>query len=225
MVKKMLKRLAKKTLLRTPLKRHFIPAYRYMYRPEQLWFLCEALRSTADVEGNIAEIGCAFGNTTIFLNFYMDDIGLEKPYYAVDTFSGFVDDDIDVEVNDFGKGAYSDIYENEFSLNDQAWFDLAMKKSKIRRVQSIKADVNVYDLSTLAPLSFCLLDVDLYRPIKKALPELYASMSPGGLIVVDDCDADFEVWEGADRAYKEFMQTLGRAPDIRHQKLGLIRKE
>jgi len=47
-----------------------------------------------------------------------------------------------------------------------------MLQNAITRVKSIEADVNQYDLRTLGPLSFCLLDVDLYRPIRKSLKEL-----------------------------------------------------
>ena len=92
------------------------------------------------------------------------------------------------------------------------------------RVKSIEADVNQYDLRTLGPLSFCLLDVDLYRPIRKSLKELYDVLSPGGIMVVDDCDESNRVWDGADQAYKEFMKDAGRPIEIRHGKLGLIRK-
>jgi len=48
-----------------------------------------------------------------------------------------------------------------------------MQDNCVGNVQFIKVDVNEFDLTTLGSLSFCLLNVDLYHPMKKAIPELY----------------------------------------------------
>jgi predicted O-methyltransferase YrrM len=69
-----------------------------------------------------------------------------------------------------------------------------------------------------------LLDVDLYRPMAKALPELWEVLSPGGIMVVDDCNPDDVLWDGSDQAYKEFVATRGLAAEVVHGKLGLVRK-
>ncbi len=146
---------------------------------------------------------------------------IEKKYYALDTFSGFVEEDIQFEVNNRNKN--KKLFKH-FRLNKQKWFDGTIKQNKINRVVSIQADVNHYDLTTLGPFSFVLLDVDLYRPIKKALKELYQELTPGGIIVVDDCDADNVAWDGSDQAYKEFMDERNEPVKIVHNKLGIVRK-
>ena len=68
------------------------------------------------------------------------------------------------------------------------------------------------------------LDVDLYRPMKSGLSKLYQGLEPGGVIIVDDCDENDARWDGADQAYKEFMQEIGQPVDIVLGKLGVIRK-
>ena len=146
---------------------------------------------------------------------------IEKDYFAVDTFSGFTRKDLDFEVTSRGKTKSE--YEL-FQVNKKKWFDQTMGQNRISRVQSIKADVNNYDLKTLGPLSFILLDVDLYRPMKKALPELFSILSPGGIMVVDDCDETNFLWDGSDQAYKEFMKEIGQNIQIVHEKLGIIKK-
>ena len=113
---------------------------------------------------------------------------------------------------------------NQFQVNKKEWFDQTMKDNGVTRVQSTEADVNNFDLTTLGPLSFVLLDVDLYRPIKKAMKELYEVLSPGGIMVVDDCDESDVLWDGADQAYKEFVKEIGQPVEIKHRKLGVIRK-
>ncbi len=100
-----------------------------------------------------------------------------------------------------------------------------MRQNNITGICSIETDVNEYDLTTLGPLSFVLLDVDLYRPIRKALPELYQVLSPGGIMVVDDCDPSSDRWDGSDQAYKEFMEERSLPSQIIYGKLGIIRKQ
>jgi len=92
------------------------------------------------------------------------------------------------------------------------------------RCESIQDDVKHVEYAARGPFSFVLLDVDLYKPTRKALGELYASMSSGGIIIVDDCDEHDLRWDGADQAYKEFMRSIGQPPRIEHQKLGVVHK-
>lgn len=56
--------------------------------------------------------------------------------------------------------------------------------------------------------------MNFYLPMKKALPELYAVLSPGGTIVVDDCDPTNLRWDRSDQAYKEFMEEKSQATQI-----------
>ena len=142
-------------------------------------------------------------------------------YHALDTFSGFVAEDIDYEIANRGKA--SGLFTG-FRVNKKKWFDAAVKQNRVNRVRSIEADVNKYDLSQLAPLSFVLLDVDLYRPVLKGLRELYDGLSPGGMMVVDDCNPHNVRWDGLDQAYKEFTTQMNLPAQIVYRKLGIIRK-
>lgn len=205
----------------SPLRRYFFPKYAYYFNPPQLSFLCACIEETRNVPGSIAEVGCFLGATTVYLNKYMDACDIEKPYRSVDTFDGFVADDIQYEVEKRGKT--KDLFTG-FRGIKKSWYDKIMLDNGITRVTSTQADVNKFDLTTLGPLSFVLFDVDLYRPMKKGLPELYQALSPGGIMVLDDCDATSMQWDGADQAYKEFMQERGLEVEIVFGKLGVIRK-
>jgi hypothetical protein len=151
----------------------------------------------------------------------MTDQLIEKEYYAIDTFSGFTRDDADFERNFRGK---TKLPYRGFSINDKRWFDAGMELHNIHRVHSIQADVTCYDLTLLGGISFALLDVDLYRPTKKCLVEVYRMLTPGGIIVVDDCDPNENQFDGAAQAYAEFMQTIKKPNKIIHNKLGIIEK-
>ncbi len=208
-------------LFHTPFRKNFFPNYDYNFTPPQLCFLCQCIEDTRHIKGAIAEIGCAGGSTTVFLNKYLDAQDITKTFYAIDTFAGFVSRDIEYEVSNRGKSAGMFA---SFRLNRKKWFDGTMQQNGINRVRSIQANVNEYDLKTLGPISFALLDVDLYRPMKKSLRELYEVLSPGGMIIVDDCNPyDFR-WDGSDQAYKEFMKEINQPARVVHGKLGMIRK-
>jgi SAM-dependent methyltransferase len=195
--------------------------YSYNFRPPQLCFLCACLEEVRDLPGNFAEVGCARGHTAVFLNHYMSDRGIEKRYFAIDTFGGFVAEDVRYEVEQRGKapGMIAG-----FENNKQEWFDETLRANGIARVTSIRADVNELDLGSLGPLAFCLLDVDLYRPMSKALRELFAALVPGGILIADDCDSANPRWDGAEQAYREFCAREGFPYRVVHGKLGVIRK-
>ena len=217
-----LARLLKEIQFRSPLRKYFFPRYLYNFTPPQLCFLCQCLEDTRHLAGSYAEIGCDHGATTVFLNKYMDAQNIPKTYYALDTFLGFVAADIAFEIALRGKT--KDLF-TSFQVNNKKWFDGTMRENHITRVHSITADVNHYDLRTLGPLSFILLDVDLYRPMKKCLPQLFEVLTPGGIIVVDDCVSSDIRWDGSDQAYKEFMRGKNHPPQIIHGKLGIVRKD
>ena len=214
-------KLIKEIQFNSPLRRYFFPRYAYNFSPPQLCFLCQCIEDTKHIEGAICEVGCAAGSTTVFLNKYMDAQNIEKAYYAIDTFSGFVSEDIEFEVANRSKTKKLLM---GFQANNKKWFDGTMQQNKITRVSSIEADVNKFDLTTIGSLSFSLLDVDLYRPTKKALQELYDVLSPGGIVVVDDCDSSNIRWDGSDLAYKEFMKEIDQTAQIIHGKFGVIQK-
>jgi O-methyltransferase len=214
----------KDVLVRSPWRRRVLPRYAYNFDAAQLCFLCECLERTRDAGGCIVEIGVAGGETTLFLNNYLDAVRIDKEYVAVDTFAGFVHNDVHFEVTRRGKRREDYEGIDGFRVNKKAWYDATMRMNGVTRVRSIQADVNEFDLQALGTIAFCLLDLDLYRPIKKALGEVYKALSVGGIIVVDDCSRADIRWDGALQAYQEFMGTLGQPERIVHGKLGVVTK-
>ena len=214
----------KEIALHSPWRRSAMPRYDYMFDPAQLCYICHCIEQTRNVPGNIAEIGVANGETSVFLNKYLTAQQIEKNYIAVDTFAGFMPEDVAVEVTQRGKRGVRFRGLGGFQINKKAWYDATMQWNHITRVRSIQADVNQFDLRTLGALSFCLLDVDLYRPMKKALGDLYEGLSAGGIMVVDDCSLINPHWDGSLQAYQEFTRERGLTEEIVHGKLGVVRK-
>jgi hypothetical protein len=165
------------------------------------------------------EVGCALGHTTVFLNKHLDFLGVEKPYYAIDTFSGFTEADVGFEVRNRAK--QKDHYKG-YSINKKKWVDATLAANSITRVVTIEADVNQYNFSPLGEISFALIDVDLYQPVQAALKGIFPLLAPGGLIVVDDCAANNR-YDGSLQAYQEFVAGRSLPAEVVLGRLGLIR--
>ena len=196
-----------------------LPRYMYNFTPPQLMFLCEALERTRNLPGPVLEIGCAGGFTTLFLNRYMDSMRIEKPYVCIDTFGGFTEADVAVELGSRGKQAGE--YGRLWTDWSKELFEQTMRLNRVSRVRTIQADINELDTSPLGAPSMCLVDVDLYRPVTSALQKVYPAMAGGGMIIVDDC-APNSKYDGALQAYTDFTRERGLPLRLTLDKLGVI---
>ena len=219
--------LAFHTAFHTPLRQYLPPRYQYLHTPAQLAFLCRCLDETRDIPGCIVEVGCYRGETTLYLNYHMTSEGIEKPYAAIDTFSGYKRADLDVDVQ---YGTHPDVYPTRFEVNDQRWFDAAMLRSGFTRgrVRSIAADAGAFDFARLGPIAFCLSDVVLDKPTRLGLPRIWDALSPGGIIVVDSVDPSLQApgcYFGSCHAYHDFVEELGLDPRFECRQYGVLTKQ
>lgn len=215
------KRVVLHGVIRTPLRGLALHRYDYMYEPAQLVRLATLLDEALAADGSIVEIGCAHGRTTVFLNRFLDDVAPERNYVAIDTFSGFTESDVREERR---RGRRSP-YERWFRANSPQVFERTMALNGVDRPEVVEADVNDFDFASLGTIAFCLVDVDLYRPVLAALEGVWPRLAAGGVIVVDDCDPDDRRWSGAHEAYIEFSDAIGVPPTIELRKLGIIRRD
>jgi hypothetical protein len=151
----------------------------------------------------------------------MDENAIVKDYYAIDTFRGFVPEHVRHEVERRHKDRNVGTF---FSVNKKKWFDYSLKVSGVDSVISVEDDATKFDFDRIAPISFALLDLDLYLPMIDVLPRLYRNLSKGGVIVVDDCSIEDRRWDGSLVAYTEFVCKTGLKREILFEKLGIIRK-
>ncbi|MBU1727075.1 MAG: TylF/MycF family methyltransferase [Candidatus Omnitrophica bacterium] len=197
--------------------------YRYEFSPQQLFLMCNYIRETKSVEGDIAEIGCYFGDTTVFLNKFMDFEKIDKRYICVDTFTGFDKAAIDFEKKNREK---THDYRSAYIYNNKKWFEETMRLNGIKRVEVIRADICSYDFCDNTKLSFTLIDLDLYSPTKSALEKVYRKLSKNGVIIVDDCRPSLQthIFDGALAAYREFVKENNLQELYLLDKLGIIVK-
>jgi hypothetical protein len=194
--------------------------YPYMFEPSHLIALSNLLLSV-QVPGAAIEVGCNQGWTTCWLVEALREAGINRPYHCVDTFTGFLAEDVAVEVNDRGKtgGAFT----NHFAANDQRWLDASLRRLGYTNVKTHKADASNFDYRAIGPIAFALVDVDIYRPVKLSLERVLAGRVKGGVIVIDDCDPSHALWDGAYQAYMEICREHSLPVEILGGKLGVIR--
>ena len=148
-----------------------------------------------------------------------------KRYWALDTFGGFVAGDVAHEQKARGKDSPDDRRAlGKFTVNSRRWFERTLLFNGITRVTTHAAAVQDFAFSAEVRFCFVLIDVDLYLPTRAALEKLWPLLSPGGVIVVDDCHAD-HVYDGSRQALEEFCAARGLTFEVVELKLGVLRKQ
>lgn len=194
------------------------PNYPYNLEPIQLATLVMEIERLHGIEGSILEIGVSRGMTTRFIAQHIHVNNYDEHFYAIDTFSSFLKEDLDYEINKFEKkeseltGFYCADYQK--LVTDLKRFDF---------IKVIQSDCSAVDYKLLSPIKLVLLDVDLYITIKKTLPLIYDQLIDGGVILIDDV-LKGTIYDGAERAYKEFCLENNIEPKIIGNKCGIIRK-
>lgn len=216
-----LKSVLKEIISRTVLRKFLFPRWRYNFSAVDLLVICECINQVKDVKGALVEVGCEYGETTLFLNNYLNEAGISKSYVCVDTFNGFTERDLDYEVNIRLKTRANLL---GFRNNSKNWFLKTMRDAGYSYVQVFQADAATFDFTTISPFCFALIDIDLFKPIQACLPAVYEALTPGGIILVDDCDPSDANYDGAFYAYVDFVESRGLPIDVLGRKLGIIRK-
>ncbi|MFA5264119.1 MAG: TylF/MycF/NovP-related O-methyltransferase [Opitutaceae bacterium] len=217
-----LDRAIRTVLFFTPLRHLVLYKYRYAFTPGQIRCLLNLADEALKANGGFVEVGCYRGYTTVFLNKHLDDVAPERAYLAVDTFGGFTADSVAHEVEHRGKSTKDRAF-NKFTVNSETMFATTLKVNRISRVRILRNDICRAEFQPVEEFCFGLIDVDLYTPTVAALAKIWESLSPGGILVVDDCQKD-HVYDGSRQALEEFCAARGVAFEILETKLGVIRK-
>ena len=177
----------------------------------------ELYKKIINIPGDIVEFGVYKGGSLIRMATYRDTLEVDssRKIIAFDAFGSFprvgsiIDDNfIDKFENEGGDGIYISELED------------CLKYKKIRNVELIKGDIN----STLEEYIFnnpalkvalLHIDVDVEKPTKTILENLYDRVVPGGLIVLDD----YGVIHGETKAVDGFFSDM----NIKLQKLPFSR--
>jgi len=161
----------------------------FAFYPYEAFMIYSVVRTQADMEGELAEVGVYQGGSAKLIC----EVKRDKDLYLFDTFTGLPE--VSEDDTHFGKKHW---YENEFSNTSEE----AIRKllSKYKNVHIIKG---IFPESGKAIIEkkFCFvhLDVDLYKSTIESLRFFFPRMVKGGIIMVHDFHSD-----GIQKAFKEF---------------------
>ena len=195
------------------------PSYKYNVEPAQLSELIKSIDRLATVRKNtIVEIGVARGMTTRFLAEHISLQNYNVDYFCLDTFSSFIDKDINYEVEKRNKNK-KDLF--AFEYNDYSKWKKNFQEYKF--IKPIKCDCSTFDFSSIAPINLCFLDVDLYKPTINTLNKIWDFMAEDSVIIIDDVKENNE-WDGAFQAFMEFVNEKKLNYYLVGTKCGVIKK-
>jgi O-methyltransferase len=164
------------------------------------WGLSSVL--AAGVPGDVAEVGCYQGRTSVLLQMIIDYYAPERELHVFDSFEGLPLP----------------------GLNDVGWAVQGMHQTNLGELSDTFARWQVKEpvvhagwfdqtLPTGLPgrLCFAYLDGDLYDSVLTSLEHVYPRLSPGAIVIVDDyCDSEknpraFDGFPGPKKACDEFF--------------------
>jgi O-methyltransferase len=149
-----------------------------------------------NIAGSVAELGVYKGQFAKYINRLFPD----RIFYLFDTFEGFDENDVKVEVN------------NRFSSGAQDFSDTSIEsvlnKMQFRDKCNLKKGWFPESLNGLED-NFCFvsLDADLYKPIYDGLEYFYPRLNKGGYIFIHDYNN--KGYEGTKKAVREFCEKNG----------------
>ncbi len=200
--------------------------YRYPptgLQPERLAVFLRGLIDRCDLPGDVAEIGCHLGGTSVLAFKAVSrapgpDKEWNHRYICYDTFNGFIEEQFEADVLRGMAKNRRDI----FSGNSDKLVRRILDYHGCAAVQLVKGDITEIPDSDLSKsYSVVLLDVDLADPTYLALKRVYPRLVEGGVIYVDDCPENYG-WKARD-GYQRFVREAG-LPEVYEHGLGVIRK-
>lgn len=181
----------------------------------ELGVVLEQLRRSLGVEGDIVELGCYLGTSSLFIRRVLDKTGSAKVFHVYDSFEGLPEKDA----------------KDHSAAGDQfvAGELLATKKQLIEQFKKAHLTPPIIHKGWFESLTtpdipdqiaFAFLDGDYYSSIRTSLKLIESHMSPGGIIVVDDYRN--EALPGAAKALDEWVRPRGLTIHV-EASLGIVR--
>jgi Predicted O-methyltransferase len=162
------------------------------------------LEQTQSVDGDIAECGVWRGRTLASTALWLQQHSVRKHVFGFDSFSGFPDDAIAVDL-EMGGEPYK--YKRHGAFADTSLELLIQKLARLGLSEMVTLEAGWFSDSLPRHgnrrFSFVHLDCDVYQSYKECLEFFYPRMSPGGVVLFDEYNDP--AWPGCNRAVDEFL--------------------
>ena len=191
-----------------------LPIISTMVNEEQVRLILTNLQKVQSIKGDVVELGCNIGTTSIFLQSFLEGT---KKLHCYDSFEGFPEkspQDVGADYHfEFKKGACA-VPELEFALSftkrgielpeiHKGWFKDAQFPDKI---------------------SFAFFDSDFYTSIRDSWVKVYPRLAKGAIVCIHDYDWD--VLPAVKLATEEFLEDkVERGTVIFDNYIGIFTKQ
>jgi hypothetical protein len=160
-------------------------------------------RMAEAVHGDFVEIGVAYGATFHRLVSVAEMQG--KMAYGIDSFQGMAPPG-PFDRQDFEAGAHT---RGKFSSGGAETFRKLMDDRAIRRESYTLYEGFIPEVFQQVPIqlrfSLCIIDVDHYQPTIDSLEYAWPRLSPGGILLLDDCALSWD--RESSKAIKEWLSS------------------
>jgi O-methyltransferase len=151
------------------------------------------------VDGDVVELGCYIGTTSLFIRRILDHYKSGKLFYAYDSFEGLPE-----KVAQDSSGAGEQFKGGELSVSKKQFLN-EFRKAHLQPPITIKGwfkDLRAEQLPE--QISYAFLDGDFYESIIDSLRLVWPRLAEGGTLTIDDYARD--ALPGPERAVRDFFQ-------------------
>lgn len=162
------------------------------------------------IEGDVVELGCYIGTTTLFLRRLLDTTNQSDTsrIFAYDSFTG-----LPPKTNADASGTGEQFQGGELSVTKKQFLH-EFYKANLKPPITIKGWFNDLTPEQLPEtIAFAFLDGDFYASILDSLRLVWPRLAVGGVITIDDYQR--EALPGVERAVRDFFQ--GKAIELHHE--------
>ena len=192
-----------------------------MTSTERLIALIDSVRyvSTNHIPGDIVECGVWRGGSMMATALTLSLLGdFSRTLHLYDTFEGMPSPDDKVDFSFDKKLASHQLASQKKSIESGIWCvadlddvkrNLFSTNYPVEKIKFIKGKVeDTIPKYSPADISMLRLDTDWYESTRHELVHLYPSLSPHGILIIDD----YGHWQGARRACDEYFASLEHRP-------------
>ncbi len=160
------------------------------------------------IAGDVVELGCYIGTTTLFMRRLMNELASGKLLYAYDSFEG-----LPAKQASDASGVGEQFQRGELRVTKKQ-FMREFQKANLQAPITHKAWFKDLQPDQLPQqISFAFLDGDFYESIIDSLRLVWPRLSKGGVITIDDYQRG--ALPGVERAVNDFIQ--GKIVRVHHE--------
>lgn len=151
------------------------------------------------IDGEIVELGCYIGTTTLFMRRLLSQLASDRRLYAYDSFEG-----LPPKVVQDASGAGEQFRGGELRVSKKQFLH-EFQKANLQPPITYKAWFKDLKSEQLPDqISFAFLDGDFYESIIDSLRLVWPRLAAGGVVTIDDYQRT--ALPGVERAVRDFFQ-------------------